>query len=110
MFITEALRCNNDNNFYIWYVSWNLSAFIEQYNNNNNTPGTVDGPGSRDQMRAVKSKKIAKFFLLHLSSSYAEILAESKFQFRAFPRSEWKSEDVIEREKKERKMVTLMAS
>ena len=39
--------------------------------------------------------------LLHISSSYAEILRETKFHPREFPRSWSKAIDVEEREKSE---------
>ena len=74
-----------------------------------NTPGTAGGPGGRDQMLVVKSKKNARksaffikkikittiFFLLHISSSYSKILGK-----RIFTQSGSKAEDGEKREKK----------
>ena len=79
-----------------------------------NTPGTAGGPGGRDRMLAVKSKKTLEnqhFFVkksnlsktnifLHISSSYAKILGETNFRTREIPRSVSKAKDG---EKKKRK-------
>ena len=65
-----------------------------------NTPRTRVGSGFRDRMLAEKVKK-APETLLHISSSYANIWGETKFQPREFPRSGSKAIDVEkERERK----------
>ena len=74
-----------------------------------NNTGTAGGPGGRDRMLAMKSRKNAKksvcffrnFFFFHISSSYAKILGETNFQTSKFPRSGSKAKDG--EKKKERK-------
>ena len=60
-----------------------------------------------DRILSVKSRKTPKI-IFHISSSYAKIWGETKFQLQEFPQSGSKAEDV-ERMKKEaeRKSVIL---
>ena len=44
-----------------------------------------------------------KYIVLHISSSYAKILGETKFQPREFPRSGSKALDVERRERRRRR-------